>query len=40
MTDKNVRIAIVGGGPAGQSVAMYLEKNGYDNYVILRRVIA
>lgn len=34
---KNARIAIVGGGPAGQATAMYLEKNGYDNYVIYER---
>lgn len=35
--NKNARICIVGGGPAGTSAAMYLEKNGYDNYVIYER---
>jgi len=33
----NKRICIVGGGPAGTSMAMYLEKKGYDNYVIYER---
>ena len=32
--DKNTRICIVGGGPAG----MYLEKKGYNNYTILERL--
>ena len=27
--DKNIRICIVGGGPAGLSAGMYLEKKGY-----------
>ena len=35
--DKNVRICIVGGGPAGLSAGMYLEKKGYSNYTILER---
>jgi len=35
--DKHARICIVGGGPAGTSMAMYLEKNGYDNYVIYEK---
>ena len=35
--EKNVRIAIIGGGPAGLSAAMYLEKKGYENYVIYER---
>jgi len=35
--DKNVRICIVGGGPAGLSAGMYLEKKGYENYTILER---
>jgi len=37
MADKNKRICIIGGGPAGTSAAMYLEKNGYDNYVIYEK---
>lgn len=35
--DKNNRIAILGGGPAGLSLAMYLEKKGYANYVIYEK---
>jgi len=35
--DKNIRICIVGGGPAGLSAGMYLEKKGYENYTILER---
>lgn len=35
--DKNARICIVGGGPAGLSAGMYLEKKGYENYTILER---
>ena len=35
--DKNVRVAIIGGGPAGLSAGMYLEKKGYDNYVIFEK---
>lgn len=35
--DKNTRIAIVGGGPAGLSMAMYLEMKGYKNYVIYEK---
>lgn len=35
--DKNTRICIVGGGPAGTSMAMYLEKHGYNNYVIYEK---
>ena len=31
------RICIIGGGPAGVSAAMYLEKKGYENYVIYER---
>ena len=35
--DKNIRIAIIGGGPAGLSAGMYLEQKGYENYVIYER---
>ena len=35
--DKNIKICIIGGGPAGLSAGMYLEKKGYDNYTILER---
>lgn len=35
--DKNVRICIVGGGPAGLSAGMYLEQKGYENYTILEK---
>ena len=38
MTNKNERICIIGGGPAGISSAMYLEKQGYDNYVIFEKL--
>ena len=34
---KDIRICIIGGGPAGMSAAMYLEKNGYDNYQIYEK---
>ena len=37
MANLNERICIVGGGPAGTSVAMYLEKKGYNNYVIYEK---
>ena len=37
MKDFDQRICIVGGGPAGQSMAMYLEKAGYKNYVIYEK---
>lgn len=36
--DKNARICIIGGGPAGLSAGMYLEKKGYENYTILERL--
>ena len=36
--DKKTRICIVGGGPAGLSAGMYLEKKGYENYTILERL--
>ena len=35
--DKNTRICIIGGGPAGLTAGMYLEKKGYFNYAILER---
>lgn len=35
--DKNTRICIIGGGPAGLSAAMYLEKKGYENYTVLEK---
>jgi protoporphyrinogen oxidase len=37
MADLKERIAIIGGGPAGLSAAMYLEKKGYTNYVIYEK---
>lgn len=37
MKDLNQRICIIGGGPAGTSAAMYLEKKGYNNYVIYEK---
>ncbi len=37
MENKEQRICIIGGGPAGTSAAMYLEKNGYENYVIYEK---
>lgn len=37
MKDTNQRICIIGGGPAGTSAAMYLEKQGYTNYVIYEK---
>ncbi|MEG0751337.1 MAG: FAD-dependent oxidoreductase [Oscillospiraceae bacterium] len=33
----NEKICIVGGGPAGLSAGMYLEKKGYKNYTILEK---
>ena len=38
MADKNEKICIIGGGPAGLSCAMYLEKKGYSNYVIYEKL--
>ena len=38
MADKNDRICIIGGGPAGISAAMYLQKKGYENYVVYERL--
>ncbi|MGN0768421.1 MAG: NAD(P)-binding protein, partial [Christensenellales bacterium] len=37
MKNTEQRICIIGGGPAGTSAAMYLEKAGYDNYVIYEK---
>lgn len=37
MDKSKTRICIIGGGPAGTSMAMYLEKKGYDNYVIYEK---
>ena len=34
---KDIRICIIGGGPAGMSAALYLEKIGYDNYQIYEK---
>ena len=28
--DKNIKICIIGGGPAGLSAGMYLEQKGYE----------
>lgn len=35
--DKQTRIAIIGGGPAGLGAAMYLEQKGYENYVVYEK---
>lgn len=35
--DRNVRIAIIGGGPAGLSEGMYLQQAGFHNYTIYER---
>ena len=37
MKNTEQRICIIGGGPAGTSAAMYLEKAGYYNYVIYEK---
>jgi thioredoxin reductase len=34
MAKHSERICIIGGGPAGISAAMYLEKKGYMNYSV------
>lgn len=38
MPDLKERICIIGGGPAGISAAMYLQKKGYENYVIYEKL--
>ncbi len=35
--EKNTKICIIGGGPAGLSAGMYLEKKGYTDYTILEK---
>ena len=35
--NKDTKICIIGGGPAGLSAGMYLEQKGYENYTILER---
>ncbi len=37
MSNNKERVCIIGGGPAGLSSAMYLEKKGYENYVIYEK---
>ncbi len=37
MANTKERICIIGGGPAGLSAAVYLEKKGYSNYVIYEK---
>ena len=38
MTNLNDRICVIGGGPAGISAAMYLQKKGYENYEIYEKL--
>jgi len=38
MAKTDERICIIGGGPAGLSAAMYLEKKGYKNYTIYEKL--
>jgi len=35
--NKDTKICIIGGGPAGLSAGMYLEQKGYENYTILEK---
>ena len=37
MAKLDERICIIGGGPAGITAAMYLQKKGYKNFVIYER---
>ena len=38
MPSNKDRVCIIGGGPAGLSCAMYLEKKGYEDYVIYEKL--
>lgn len=38
MANVNDRVCIIGGGPAGISAAMYLQKKGYSDYVIYEKL--
>lgn len=38
MTKTDEKICIIGGGPAGIAMAMYLEKKGYTNYVVYEKL--
>ena len=38
MANNKERVCIIGGGPAGISAAMYLEKKGYEDYVIYEKL--
>ena len=38
MPNNKERVCIIGGGPAGLSCAMYLEKKGYTNYTIYEKL--
>ena len=38
MPNNKERVCIIGGGPAGLSCAMYLEKKGYENYTIYEKL--
>ncbi len=38
MADVKDRVCIIGGGPAGISAAMYLQKKGYENYEVYEKL--
>ncbi len=38
MADKKERVCIIGGGPAGLACGVYLEKKGYEDYVIYEKL--
>ena len=38
MADRRERVCIIGGGPAGISAAMYLQRKGYHQYEIYERL--